>query len=117
VAETVTGLLGIEKVQGLLEGPPEHDAPVTLQPENCQSAEGVAATEIDEPTPSEQPLGQFGETEPEPEATLVVKVIPGTGLTIRLNSAHKPLQKVRKLVRETMKAPSQLETGIGYEHR
>jgi hypothetical protein len=74
VTETVTALFGMVKVHGLLEEPAEHDALVILQLENCQLAEGVAITEIDEPTPSEQLLGQFGLTEPEPEATLVVKV-------------------------------------------
>ena len=74
VAETVTPLFGIEKVQGLLEAPPEQDAPDTVQLENCQLVLGVAVTEIDDPTPSEQPPEQLGETEPEPEATFVVKV-------------------------------------------
>jgi hypothetical protein len=74
VAVIVTGLFGIVKAQGLLDDPPEQDAPVTLQPENSQLAEGVTVTEIDEPTASEHPLGQLGETEPEPEATFVVKV-------------------------------------------
>jgi hypothetical protein len=76
VAETVTGLLGIEKVQGLLEGPPEHDAPVTLQLENCQPELGVACTVCDEPTVSLQPLGlgQFGEMEPDPASTPVTNV-------------------------------------------
>jgi hypothetical protein len=78
VADTVTALLGIAKVQGLLEEPPEHEPPLTLQLENCQLAEGVAVTEINEPTPSEQPLGQLGETEPEPERTLVVKDFVGS---------------------------------------
>jgi hypothetical protein len=73
-AFNVTALLGIVKVQGLLEEPPEQDAPVTLQLENCQLAEGDAVTEIDEPAPSAQPLGQFGLTDPEPEATFVVNV-------------------------------------------
>jgi hypothetical protein len=84
IAETVTGLFGMVKAQGLLELPPEHDAPVMLQLENCQLAEGVAVTEIDEPTASEHPLGQFGETDPEPEATFVVKVAVA-GLTIKVN--------------------------------
>ena len=74
VADTVTPLLGIVKVQGLLEEPLEQDAPLALQLENCQLVEGVAATEIAEPTPSEQPLGQLGLTDPEPEATFVLKV-------------------------------------------
>jgi hypothetical protein len=74
VAVRVTALFGIVKAQGLLEDPPEQDAPDMIQLENCQLAEGVALTEINEPTPSEQPLGQLGETEPEPETTLVVKV-------------------------------------------
>jgi hypothetical protein len=62
------------KAQGLPEEPAEQDAPLILQLENRQLAEGVALTEIDESTPSLQPLGQLGETEPEPEATVVVKV-------------------------------------------
>ena len=74
VAEIVTPLFGIVKVQGLLNEPPEQDAPDTVQPENCQLAEGVAVTEIEEPTASEHPLGQLGLTEPEPEAILLVKV-------------------------------------------
>lgn len=74
VADTVTALFGIVNWQGLLEEPPEQDAPDIVQLENCQLAEGVAVTEIDEPTPSEQPLGQSGLTEPEPEATFVVRV-------------------------------------------
>jgi len=73
-ADIVTALFGMVKVQGLLDGPPEQDAPVMLQLENCQLADGVAATEFDEPTPSRQPLGQFGLTEPEPESTFVVRV-------------------------------------------
>jgi len=76
VADTVTPLLGIVKVHGLLEEPPEQDAPDTVQLENCQLAEGVAITETEEPTAAEHPLGQFGETDPEPEATFVVKVCP-----------------------------------------
>ncbi len=72
VADTVTALSGMEKAQGLLEAPPEHDAPDTAQVENCQLVEGIALTEIEEPTSSEQPLGQLGLTEPEPEATFVV---------------------------------------------
>ena len=74
VTETVTALFGIVKVHGLLEEPPEHDAPVILQLENVHPEEGVSIMEIDEPTASEQPLGQLGLTDPEPEATLVVKV-------------------------------------------
>ena len=74
VAVSVTALSGIVNWQGLLEEPPEQDAPLIVQLENCQLVEGVAVTEIDEPAPSLQPLGQLGETEPEPEVTLVVKV-------------------------------------------
>jgi hypothetical protein len=74
IAEIVTELCGMVKIQGLLDEPPEQDTPVILQLENCQLAEGVAVTEFDEPTPSGQPLGQFGLTEPEPESTFVVKV-------------------------------------------
>jgi hypothetical protein len=73
VAVSVTALAGIVNWQGLLEEPPEQDAPLIVQLEKCQLVEGVAVTGIDEPTSSLQPLGQFGETEPEP-ATLVVKV-------------------------------------------
>jgi hypothetical protein len=85
LADTVTGLFGIVNVQGSLEGPPEQDAPDVVQLENCQLADGFAATEIDEPTASEHPLGQLGETDPEPEAfvvngwmtcTVCVKVAP-----------------------------------------
>jgi hypothetical protein len=75
VADAVTALLGIVKAQGLLEEPAEQDAPLMPQLENCQLAEDVAVTEIDEPTPSEQPLVHPGEIEPEPEATFVVRVI------------------------------------------
>jgi hypothetical protein len=70
----VTALFGIVKVHGLLEEPPEQDAPLILQLENCQVAEGVAITEIDDPTRSLQPLGQFGLTEPDPEPTFVANV-------------------------------------------
>jgi hypothetical protein len=73
-ANTVTPLLGILKLQGLPEEPPEQETPLALQLENCQLAEGVAITEIDEPTPSEQPLGQLGLTDPEPAAIFVLKV-------------------------------------------
>jgi hypothetical protein len=62
------------KVQGLLEEPLEQVAPLALQLESCQLVEGVAVMEIDEPMGSEQPLGQFGLTEPEPELTPVIKV-------------------------------------------
>ena len=34
LADTVTGLLGIVNWQGLLDGPPEHDAPEIVQLEN-----------------------------------------------------------------------------------
>jgi len=74
VAETVTAWLGIEKAHGLVEEPPEQDAPLMLQPENCQLTEGVAETEIGVPTTSAHPLGQLGDTEPDPEATFAVKV-------------------------------------------
>ena len=76
VAETVTALLGIVNVQGLPNEPPEHDAPVTLQLENCQPELGVAVTEIVESADSAQPLGpgQFGITEPDPASTSVAKV-------------------------------------------
>jgi len=60
VGETVTGLLGIVNMHGLLEDPPEQDAPVTVQLENVKPEEGVAETEIGEPTVSEQPLPQLG---------------------------------------------------------
>jgi hypothetical protein len=52
------------KVHGLLEEPLEHDAPLTLQLENCQLLAGFAVTVTEEPTTSEQPLGQFGLTDP-----------------------------------------------------
>jgi hypothetical protein len=74
MASNVTAVAGIVKVQGLLEEPPEQEAPDMVQLENCQSAEGVALTEINELTVSEQPLGQLGQTEPEPEETFVVRV-------------------------------------------
>ena len=76
VAETVTVLLGIVNWQGLAEDPPEHTLPLTIQPENCHVAEGVAVTDTGEPTSSwhEVGLGQLGETDPWPEATLVVNV-------------------------------------------
>jgi len=74
VADSVTALFGIVNSQGLLEEPPAQDAPDMDQLENCQLAEGVAVTDIEEPTSSEQPLGQLGATEPEPEATFVVRV-------------------------------------------
>ena len=73
VADTVTALFGIVNVHGLLEEPPEHEAPLILQLENFQLVDGVAVTEIDELTCSWQPLGQSGDTEPEPEATFVVR--------------------------------------------
>ena len=76
VTETVTALLGIVNWHGLPVEPPEQEAPDVVQLENCQLAEEVAITEIEEPTASEHSLGQFGETEPEPEATFVVKLCP-----------------------------------------
>ena len=76
VAETVTPLFGIVKVQGLPNEPLEQDAPVTVQLENTYPEATVAVTETEDPTASEHPLGQFGETEPEPEATFVVKLCP-----------------------------------------
>lgn len=60
------------KAQGLLEEPPEQEAPDKVQLENRQPELGVAVTVTGEPTASEHPLGQFGLTEPEPEATFVV---------------------------------------------
>ena len=74
VAKTVTAWLGIEKAHGLVEGPSEQVAPLMFQPENCQLTEGVAEIEIGVPTTSAHPLEQFGDTEPDPEATFVVKV-------------------------------------------
>jgi hypothetical protein len=76
VADTVTALLGIVNVQGLLDEPPEQDAPDMVQLENCQLVDGVAVTETGELTAVEQPSGpgQFGLTDPEPEATPVVKI-------------------------------------------
>jgi hypothetical protein len=74
VAMSVTALFGIVNWQGLLEEPPEQEAPDIVQLENCQLAEGVALTEMDEPNSSEQPLGQLGETDPEPETISVVNV-------------------------------------------
>lgn len=74
VAESVTALSGMVKIHGLLDEPPEHDAPITFQMENCQLEDGFAPTVIEEPTALEQPLAQLGESEPEPEATFVVKV-------------------------------------------
>jgi len=74
VAETVTALLGIVKAHGVVEEPLEQDAPIMLQPTNCHPELGVAVTDTRCPTASEQPLGQFGLTEPEPEATFVSKV-------------------------------------------
>ena len=76
VAETVTPLFGIVKVQGLLNEPSEQDAPVTVQLENTYPEATVAVTETEEPIASAHLLGQFGETEPEPEATFVVKLCP-----------------------------------------
>jgi hypothetical protein len=70
-------LFGIVNAHGLPVAPPEQDTPLTLQLENFQLLEGVAVTEIDDPTPSEQPLGQFGLTVPEPEVTPVVKACVG----------------------------------------
>ena len=71
VAETVTALFGIVKVHGLLETPPEHEAPDSVHLENDEPDEGEAVTEIDDPTFSEHPFGlaQEGLTVPEPERT------------------------------------------------
>jgi len=74
VAATVTALLGMVNVHGLVVEPPEHEAPVIVQLENAHPEAGVGVTVIGDPTGSEQPLGQFGLTEPEPEATFVVRV-------------------------------------------
>ena len=76
VAKTVTGLFGIANVQGLIETAAEHETPDTAQLENIEPVEGVAVTEIDEPTCSEQPFGstQEGLTVPDPELTSVVSV-------------------------------------------
>ena len=76
VAETVTALLGIVNVHGLLVEPLEHEAPVTVQLANMYAKAAVAATEIGEPTVSLQPVGpgQLGVTEPEPVLMSVVSV-------------------------------------------
>ena len=76
VADRVTGLFGMVNVQGLFEGPPAHDAPVVVQPENRQLADGFAVTVTVEPTTTEQPPGpgQFGLTEPAPASTSVKSV-------------------------------------------
>jgi hypothetical protein len=76
VAETVTALFGIVNVHGLLETPPEQEAPDTAHLENDEPEEGVAVIEIDEATSSEHPFGsvQDGLTVPEPELILVNSV-------------------------------------------
>jgi len=73
VAERVTALLGIEKVQGLLEELPEQDAPDIVQLEKCQPELGVAVTVTEEPGISRHSVGQLGLTLPRPESTSVVK--------------------------------------------
>jgi hypothetical protein len=81
VADTVTALLGIENVHGLVE----HEIPVRVdQFENCHPEEGVAVTVIGEPTPSEQPPepGQFGLTEPKPASTPVIRVWVGASVNV-----------------------------------
>jgi hypothetical protein len=80
VADTVTVLFGMVNVHGFDEDPPEQDAPVTVQLEKAQPDEAVAVTLTDEPTASEQPLGQLAETDPEPEATFVVSVCVEGGI-------------------------------------
>jgi hypothetical protein len=49
-AVTVTGLLGMVKMHGLLADPLEHEAPVVVHTENAQPGEGVAVTLTCEPT-------------------------------------------------------------------
>jgi hypothetical protein len=67
VAFNVTGLLGMLKVQGLME----HEIPDwVVQLEKSQPELGVAVTVTEEPTVT-KPLG--GLTEPEPLSTPVVK--------------------------------------------
>lgn len=74
VADTVAALLGMLNVHGFDEAPPEQDAPVTVQLENAHPEVAVAETETDDPTCCWQPLGQLGETEPDPASTLVINV-------------------------------------------
>lgn len=66
VAASVTVLLGIVNWQGLAEEPPEQEASVIVQLENCHSVEGVAVKLTDEPTGSWHEVGleQLGETDP-----------------------------------------------------
>jgi hypothetical protein len=73
VALTVTEPAGIANAHGLIVGPLEHEAPVVVHAEKTQPPDGEAETEIGAPKASVHPAGQFGEREPEPEATLVVK--------------------------------------------
>jgi hypothetical protein len=73
VALTVTGMEGMVKAQGLRLLPPVQEAPVTVQVENTHPGLAVAETEIGAPEPSWQPEGQFGETDPEPDAIVVVR--------------------------------------------
>ncbi|MGA2462687.1 MAG: hypothetical protein ABSF82_14820 [Candidatus Bathyarchaeia archaeon] len=71
VARKTTFPLGIVKTQGSVE---QDTFSAVDQAENHHPEEGVAETVTDEPTASEQPLGQLGLTEPEPDATFVVNV-------------------------------------------
>ena len=61
------------KLHGLTLLPLEHDAPVIVHEENTHPAFAVAETEIWAPNASRHPEEQAGETDPEPEATFVVK--------------------------------------------
>jgi hypothetical protein len=49
LAVTDTALLGILKVHGLLIEPPEHDAPLTVQPAKLYPELAVAETDIESP--------------------------------------------------------------------
>ena len=73
LAETVTALMGIVKVQGFAVDPLVQDVPVVLQLENCHPVLEEALIETDTPTPSKHPLGQLGLTVPVP-ATFVDNV-------------------------------------------
>ncbi len=73
---------GITRLHGLLVGPPIQGtttSPAIDHDENCQPTLGMAVTVIISPPASMQPLGlgQFGDTEPDPASTRVIRVSVG----------------------------------------